>query len=140
MILADCEPKTVDVSNPKWFAQPVMVYTMTKRKPARDILAANIERLREATGRGKRLPQSFLAKAGGPSQSTVGRWLNQRTAPTLRTIDAAAAYFGLEPWQLLIEDLDIENKPRLEPQNESEFHRRVAELAKELGIERRMRH
>lgn len=61
------------------------------------------------------LTQEQLAKSMGISLRTLGYLLQAQSAPTLRTVALAAAAFGLEPWQLLIEDFpaDVALNPKL---------------------------
>lgn len=119
-----------------------MVLCMTRPKRVRQIVAENLDRLMGPHGSPERLPQSFLRKSG--SNATVGRMLKPSgpRGPTLASLDELAAYFKLEPWQLLIDGLDPRHPPRLirDAALEEEFRRRVAELVEELGIDRRRDH
>lgn len=87
-----------------------------------------------------RVRQSFLSKGN----ATIGRWLaaSGPNGPTLAKLEKAAAHFGLQPWQLLVEGLDPSNPPEIVKGGalEKEFRRRVAALIEEMGIERRTRH
>lgn len=133
----------VDLSNPKWFNEPAMVLCMTKPKRVREILAVNLRRLMGDPNDPDRVRQNFLSKTG--SNANVGRMLNTAgpKGPTLASLDDVAAYFKLQPWQLLVEGFDPRSPPTLgkkEDALEIEFRRRVAQLVEELGIERRTRH
>jgi hypothetical protein len=141
--MTHCEPKTVDLSNPKWFNEPAMVLCMTKPKHVREIFAANLRTLMGDPNDPRRVRQSFLSKSG--SNATIGRMLAGAgpNGPTLAKLEKVATRFNLQAWQLLIEGLDPSNPPRLERGSDAvveEFHRRVAKLAEELGIERRRDH
>lgn len=82
--------------------------------------------------------QTAVAKAtsGVVNQTTVSRILKRQISPTAATIAALAAAFGIEPWQMLVPEIDPANLPVLRTPRgaEAEFYRRMQQLAAELGI------
>jgi transcriptional regulator with XRE-family HTH domain len=60
--------------------------------------------------------QVVLARKAGISQRTISNLLNPEShSPTLESVDAAAAAFGLEGWHLIMPGLldDLENSGRI---------------------------
>jgi Helix-turn-helix len=55
--------------------------------------------------------QSALARRCKVGQSSIGRILAQDQSPTLDMVWKIAEAFDLEPWQMLIDDLDPRNPP-----------------------------
>lgn len=71
---------------------------------SRAVLAANINKLMQ---KHPALSTNVkLAAEAGLGLGTVARIRNASTAATLDTIDVLARVFGLEPWQMLVKDLD----------------------------------
>jgi transcriptional regulator with XRE-family HTH domain len=68
--------------------------------------------LSAAKDSGQQISQKIIAKAAGISPRTLAHHLSidaeDKSAPTLRTVQAVANAFGLEPWLLLTEDLSAE--------------------------------
>ena len=74
---------------------------MKRRKP-RETLAQNVNELMR---RGK-LVQRDLAKMSGVSQRTISNICNpDGPSPTLESVDAVAAAFGLDGWHLIMPTL-----------------------------------
>lgn len=73
------------------------------------VLAANLNMLMER----HKESNKRLAAVCAVSHATIGRIRNAQHAATLSTLEAIAAHYRLEPWQLLIEDLDPSNPPQL---------------------------
>ena len=77
---------------------------------SRDILADNMARLMEAKG----WKETYVAKKGQwTSASTINKILNPEKegpnySPTLNNIERIASVFGLQAWQMLIENLPVE--------------------------------
>lgn len=99
-----------------------------KLKP---ILAANLKVLMEA----RNLSQMELHRRSKVSQSTVGRILRQAVAADLDTLAALARALDLDPWQLLIPNLDPREPPALQPISirERELYQRLRLAAEELA-------
>lgn len=77
--------------------------------PTSQILADNLRKLMKAS---KDLTsQADVGAKAGVNQRTVGRILNQEHFPTLDILEAIAGVFKLEPWQLLVPNLDPSNPP-----------------------------
>lgn len=89
------------------------------KKPSRalETLAANLQRLMDAD---KELStQSAVAKRAKVDQRAIGRILNRENEPTTEKLAKLAKAFDLEPWQLLVPDLDARNPPLLASQTEA---------------------
>ena len=98
---------------------------MDKRPQA--VLAENLMRLRHAN----RFTQKQLAKKAGLGEGTIHRASDgKQSAATLETIEALAEAFNLEPWQLLVPDLNPESPPRLQ---RNHFAADVLWIAKEIA-------
>lgn len=104
---------------------------MVIKKNARQIFAENLKRLMAD----KSHSQGFLHKKIGVSQSTIGRALSGETASTIDTIDAIAQFYDLEPWQMLVENLDGSNPPILKEISDKQmaFFAKIKEAAKEIS-------
>lgn len=129
-------PQVVD--NRYRFKRCATLSNVTKNKSATEIVSENVARLigYDRISGNSETPQSFLAKKG-VSQATVGRIVRGEVSPRVQTIALIARHFGLQSWQLLVEDLDPQAPPllRVPTGREAEFYRRVQQLAKEMGIE-----
>ena len=82
---------------------------MAAHRPlSREILAKNLGRLL-CIGGAYGLPtnQSELSRRSGVAQKTISNWLDPSRGikPVLENLDAVAAVYGLEVWQLLVPDL-----------------------------------
>jgi len=75
---------------------------------ARRILAENVEKLIARAG-----SQLALVKILKVPQKTISRAKNGENAANLDTLNDIARGAGLEPWQLLVPDLDLSNPPLL---------------------------
>lgn len=96
-----------------------------RKQTIRDILAANLQRIREArTPRGEDLMsgRAFSLLIGFESESDVrliNRILNGVYDVKLDTLVKIADTLGLQPWQLLLEDFDPEH-PQTQPMTAEE--------------------
>lgn len=70
---------------------------------ARLILERKLRVLMEQSN-GKYRDRKLLAAAAGVSARSVGYLLQKNGNPTLKTIQAVAGVFKLEPWELLMDD------------------------------------
>lgn len=73
------------------------------------ILAQNLQALMKAHGAIS--TQAKLGLAAGVDQRTIGRILNCERAPTASQIEKIAKAFNIEPWQLLLPQLDPSDPP-----------------------------
>lgn len=55
--------------------------------------------------------QNALAQHARVPQSTIGRLLRGEQSPTLDMVERLAQAFDLEPWQMLVPELDATNPP-----------------------------
>jgi hypothetical protein len=84
---------------------------------ARRVIAANVRRLMDRAD-GSPVTEQDLARmarrAGHTlSQSTINRILNARVSCGVDHLEILASLFGLEPWQLLVPELDPHDPPVL---------------------------
>ena len=78
----------------------------------RAILAANLSRMIDAASRnGERQSLRAWALAKGLNVRMIDRLTKKQHAITLDKLQEIADACGLQPWQLLIEDLDPQNPP-----------------------------
>lgn len=104
--------------------------------PNRLILGANIQRLMKA--RPKLATNTRLFVKTGIAVATISRLINGKTAATLDTLAKLADAFGVQPWQLLIPDLDAHNPQILRNSSpeEAELYKRLREvIAKEAAVQ-----
>lgn len=81
--------------------------------PVVQVFRTNVRALLDAAQAGGHpITQLGLAKLAGIAPRTFTHQLsldaNSQSAPTLRTLQAVAKAFGIEPWQLLVEDFPAE--------------------------------
>jgi hypothetical protein len=79
-------------------------------------VAANLNRLMASDRFKDRLgvPRQVIAASEGEiSNGTLGRVRNAENGTRLDTVDALAKTFGIEPWQLLVPDLNPAALPQL---------------------------
>lgn len=88
-------------------------YHAAMRKSLQDVVAGNIARLMDNPA--APLTQGAVGKRSGLPQRTVGRLKNGSTAASLTTLEAISKGLEVDPWQLLIPDLDPKNLPVLVP-------------------------
>lgn len=114
-----CQPGAVDVGG---YHSPV------KLKP---VLASNLKALMEL----RKLSQMELHRRSRVAQATIGRILREETAADVDTISALAKGLDLEPWQLLIPNIDPGNPPVLQPisTRERELYQRLRETVQDLA-------
>jgi hypothetical protein len=78
----------------------------------RGILAANLSRMIDASSRNRQRPSlRAWALAKGLNVRMIDRLTKRQHAITLDKLQEIADACGLQPWQLLIEDLDPHNPP-----------------------------
>ena len=95
------------------------------------VLAANLKALMDHSPAYS--SQVAVAKAARCDQKTVSRLLRQEQAATVDLLDAIAAVFGLESWQLLTENLDPSNPPKVHmTKSEQALYERLRTAAKAL--------
>lgn len=107
-----------------------------RNKPLTEVLAENVRALMDERG----LKQTGVAKnatrAGKPiDQRTVGRVLAGEFPAQVTTLDGLAAGIGVEPWQLLVPNLDPKSLPKpvvpdLTEEQLSQVERVLGELEK----------
>jgi len=99
-----CQPQSVRFSVQNW--------GVDKQPPKpRDMLAQNLTAL--MAGKIDKESQSALKRRSGVAQSTIGRILKGQVNYRIETVAALAKAFNLEPWQLLVPNLDPGNLPIL---------------------------
>lgn len=88
----------------------------------RDLLGENLSRLMAHEGAHRRGLNSNekLAKRIKVSSNTVGRIRRGENAVTLDVLERLAAAFELDPWQLLVAQIDPSNPPALRAMTEEE--------------------
>jgi transcriptional regulator with XRE-family HTH domain len=112
----------------QWAQSSVMI----EARSSRQILAANLKALMAA-----HLSLNTFAKivaAGGPTNGTLDRIRRMESGASIDQLDTLAKVYGLEPWQLLVPDLDPTNPPMLAhvTQRQLEMLERIKQAAKEL--------
>ena len=95
----------------------------------RNVLAANVKTLKDYYG----LSIQAFGKKCGISHSTIGRAVLSRGALDLDSIAAISEACGLEPWQLLIPNLDPRKPPVVTALTSTERDL-YAKLSKSLGL------
>lgn len=74
------------------------------KQSTQQYLISNLRQLMDAS---ELKTQSQLAKASGVSQTNISNIMRGEILPTIGTVEALAAAFGLESWQLLTPNLAI---------------------------------
>ena len=77
--------------------------------PLTELFRANLEKLMKADRTLNSQPK--VAAASKVAQTSVGRILRGEQSPTLDMVQALATAFDLEPWQMLVPDLEPGNPP-----------------------------
>lgn len=83
---------------------------------SRDILARNLKKLFDYKG----LKAYGAAKMCDVSQPKLDAILKSKRDVGIDTLDSLAALFELQPWHLLLEDLDPANPPPIKPLTDAE--------------------
>lgn len=96
------------------------------------MLGANLIRLMEAHPEVGSNPK--LGKRTDLGTGTISRLRNGEVEPTTKTLEKLARAFHVEPWQLLVPNLEPGNLPTLQPVTETErrLYERLREVAKEF--------
>jgi transcriptional regulator with XRE-family HTH domain len=81
-------------------------------------VAANLEALRAHYP--SLSSQAAIGRAAKVDQKTVGRILNMTNEPSLEVLAKIAKVFGLEPWQLMLPGLDVNEPQRLVSSRDAE--------------------
>lgn len=102
-------------------------------RATRDVLADNLNRLMLAYPSLDSNPK--LAKRSKLGVGTIARVRNSDAAATLDTLDKLAGCFDLQPWQMLVPDLDPKSPPVLRSMSpaESELFERLRSVIKAAG-------
>lgn len=79
----------------------------------RQILAANLDRLKRTAPEYSSAKKIADASGGALTNGTVGRIMAASHTTDLDKLEALARLFQLQPWQLLVDDLDPERPPLL---------------------------
>jgi len=93
---------------PRRNVQNCLMKAKAWRPPVQKILAENIQALMDAN-KMELGSQPKLAKAAKLDQTTVGRVLAAKHKVQIDTLEALAAAFGVEPYQLLVPGLNPKN-------------------------------
>lgn len=114
---------------------------MSKKGPKRDIpasrfrrtLAANLERLMRQYADLNSSPK--LEAKSHVKLATINRIRRCETGATLDTLDALAGAFDLQPWQLLVPDMQPDNPPVLTAVSDAEkaLYERLAKAAQDVA-------
>lgn len=86
---------------------PFMGFSIWHALPmnAREVLAANFQKLREATPT-LSLPKDIV-KAGAATNGTIGRITKKEIGPSIDTVEKLASAYGLQAWQMLSPALHV---------------------------------
>ena len=100
---------------------------------SRQVLAANLKALMASLSALDTF--CILVAAGGPSNGTLDWIRRMESGASIDQLDILAKIYGLEPWQLLVPNLDPTNPPMLASisQRQLEMLERIKQAAKELG-------
>jgi len=76
-----------------------------------------------------------IVEAGGPTNGTLDRIRRMESGASIDQLDTLAKVYGLEPWQLLVPNLDPTNPPMLATisKQQLEMLDRIKKAAKELS-------
>lgn len=109
---------------------------MNTRPDVQTIIAKNIRTLLDAKFN-EIDTQTKLASKSGVVQTTISRILSCGISTSVESMDGIATAFKLEPWQLLVNNLDPHNLPVLGTLSEKQIalYRQLIQTAKELGVE-----
>lgn len=104
---------------------------MVKNLGIREILASNLKALMAKS----KHSQGDLFRLSNVAQSTIGRVINMQVDATVATIEAIAEVYKLQPWQLLVPNLDPSNPPMLREisDKEREFYEKIKMAAQEIA-------
>lgn len=101
----------------------------------REILARNLVALMKARPELSTFPK--ITAAGGPTNGTLDRIRRAESAAKVDELERLASVFKLEPWMLLVPDLDPADPPRLRtgarPMSEAELRETLLMAAEGLG-------
>ena len=99
-----------------------------KLKP---VLALNLKALMDD----RKMSQMEVHRRSKIAQSSIGRILRQEVAADLDTLAAIARAFDLDPWQLLVPNIDPKNLPVMQPLStrEREMYKRLHEAVTDIA-------
>lgn len=99
----------------------------------RETVSVNLQRLMEEHVELR--TQSALARRAKVPQRTIGRIVNREVTASLDVLEALAKPFDLQPWQLLIPNIDPKNPPvlRFASSAEEALYKRIISAATELA-------
>jgi len=83
---------------------------MAKIRSSRDVIARNLSNLMEVTPHLNSQPK--VAARSGLGQTSIGRILRKEAGATIDSLDLIARAFGVEPWHLLVPNLDPARLPK----------------------------
>jgi hypothetical protein len=97
-----------------------------------EVVAQNLRRLMD--DHVELRTQSALARRSKVPQRTIGRIVNKEVTPSLDVLEDLAKPFDLQPWQLLVPNLDPKNPPvlRFASAAEEALYKRIVAAAAEL--------
>lgn len=106
------------------------------KRPVREVLAANLEALMDHAELSQPGVVQAARRAGFTlDQTTVGRALNNSHTASIATVEALAAAFGREAWEMLTPNLDPRRQVRLASEGavEAEVLKRLQSLLDEAA-------
>ncbi len=92
---------------------------MAKNRTSREVIAKNLFHLMESAPHLNSQPK--VAARSGLGQTSIGRILRTEAGATVDSLDAIAKAFGIEPWHLLVPNLDPHCLPKVMSLSDKEF-------------------
>lgn len=108
-----------------------------RRIPLSDTVAANAKAIRKDSKQTQpQVVEAAKAKGYAIDQGTISRIERRGMIPSIDVLEALCAGLDVEPWQLMIPNLDPKNAPVLKEASETEraLWNRLRETARQLGI------
>lgn len=106
---------------------------MAKGKKIQEVVAENVQRLRKAGVAGGFTTINELAKKYKIGNGTLQR-VESGADYRISTLVGIAHMFGLEPWHLLVPDLDVNERPVLVSSRELQFHLELEDLIEKRRV------
>lgn len=99
---------------------------------SKNVLWASVSALMQKHYGGENLTRLAKDCKFGPGTST--RLKARETSVGVDILDKIAQHFHLQPWELLVDSFDPDNRPTLQPVSEQErrLYERLREVAKEI--------